>query len=300
MEPHELRHTVSVGETLVAIARRYRLTLSQLLSANARYRSNPNGLREGAQLLIPSARLEQSAVRSENDVPKTELLDSESETQAIPDYFSVPQGQLTFDAEGTENRGRYFSRKPHVPNASSGVIIGRGYDLKDRSEQEIFSDLLEARVDLEDARKLSSCRHLSGPKAKKYLQDFGFGRIEISPESQFRLFGLLYEEQVGEFIRLSSKLDVLDKYGHCLWKDLPDVTKDIVVDLCFRGDYTSATRERVQPTLVAASAEELLGVISDQYYWVELRGVPLERFQLRKAYLAQKLHVDRWEERAAG
>jgi hypothetical protein len=37
------------------------------------------------------------------------------------------RGRLTFDAEGQEG-GPWHSRHFHVPDATSGLIIGRGYD----------------------------------------------------------------------------------------------------------------------------------------------------------------------------
>jgi len=50
------------------------------------------------------------------------------------------EGGLTFDAEGQERRGRYFSRVAHVPGPWSGVTIGRGYDLKYRKADEVVND----------------------------------------------------------------------------------------------------------------------------------------------------------------
>jgi len=39
------------------------------------------------------------------------------------------RGRLTFDAEGQEG-GPWHSRHFHVPGATSGLIIGRSYDLR--------------------------------------------------------------------------------------------------------------------------------------------------------------------------
>jgi len=280
-------HEASAGETLVAIAKNYGLSLGQLLSANPLHRADPNSLPEGRVIKIPSARKEYSSVRFENgSLVSSEQPEHKAKKTDAVDYFSVPTGQLTFNCEGAESRGRQFSRKPHVPKASSGVTIGRGYDMRNRSEQEIYNDLMESGVDPADARKLSACRHLSGPKARRFLQDLGYNRIEITPESQYRLFLLICAELEGEILRVCNKLDVVDKYGRVLWPELPQVIKDLVIDVCFCGDYTGATRERIQPCLVTVSLQDLMLVFSDQYYWIELRGVSLERFQARKAYLA--------------
>ena len=38
------------------------------------------------------------------------------------------EGKVTFNSEGTEG-GFFHSRKLHVPTASSGLTLGRGYDM---------------------------------------------------------------------------------------------------------------------------------------------------------------------------
>src|SRR5690606_15881110 len=61
------------------------------------------------------------------------------------------RGGLTFDAEGTEG-GKYHSRVLHVPGPSSGLTIGRGYDMGSKSAGEITTDLVAAGVELAMAR----------------------------------------------------------------------------------------------------------------------------------------------------
>lgn len=63
-------------------------------------------------------------------------------------------GKITFDAEGQEG-GRFHSRELHVPSGSSGVTIGRGYDMSQKSAFRIKRDLMAAGVSKEDAEKLS-------------------------------------------------------------------------------------------------------------------------------------------------
>ncbi|TVZ39941.1 hypothetical protein P886_4356 [Alteromonadaceae bacterium 2753L.S.0a.02] len=281
----EFEYALQTGENLLLVARRFRVTLNQLLSANPHYRADPEYVRSGDVILVPNAHLEDSLVRfgdfSDNTAQESICCTSDPNT----DWLLPEKGLLTFEACGSETRGRQFSRKPHVPDANSGVVIGRGYSLKDRSEQEIFSDLSEACVDVNDARNLASCRHLTGGKARKFLQDMGYNRIEISLESQYRLHQILYSELSGFVKRICRRVDVADKYGTVNWGELPQKFKDIVVDLHYCGDYTSATRERVQPTLVSGKLEDLQHVISDQYYWLELRNVPPERFETRRHFL---------------
>lgn len=284
MKQGEFEYSLQTGENLVAIAQRFRVTLNELLSANPQYRADPEFVRGGDKLTIPLAKIDDSLVRFGN-AATTHLAECCTIPEDGVDWLQPKAGLLTFDASGSETRGRHFSRKPHVPDASSGVIIGRGYSLRDRAEQEIYSDLIESCVDPADARSLASCRHLSGAKARRFLHDMGYHRIEISAQSQYRLFSILYRELAGAVRHISRRLDVVEKYGDVTWSALAQPVIDVVVDLHSCCDYTNATFERVQPALVSNNIGDLLQVVSDQYYWVELRNVPLSRFEKRKQYL---------------
>lgn len=46
------------------------------------------------------------------------------------------EGTITFDSEGTEG-GLFHSRKLHVPTFSSGLTIGRGYDMRFKTAMKI-------------------------------------------------------------------------------------------------------------------------------------------------------------------
>jgi hypothetical protein len=54
----------------------------------------------------------------------------------MPSNFLKPtRGLITFEAEGVENQSSpYHSRYFHVPTPSSGLTIGRGYDMKERTK----------------------------------------------------------------------------------------------------------------------------------------------------------------------
>lgn len=88
------------------------------------------------------------------------------------------RGGLTFDAEGTEG-GKYHSRVLHVPGPSSGLTIGRGYDMGSKSAGEITTDLVAAGVELAMAKKLSGAATLRGENAKKFIKDNSLESFEI-------------------------------------------------------------------------------------------------------------------------
>ena len=270
-----MEHVVKSGEYLSKIASVYGISLTRLLAANPRFKADPNSIRIGDRLIIPQV--------------EAEILSDDNTSQAqndTVDIFTVSEGQLTFDAEGLETRGQYFSRVPHVPGSSSGVTIGRGYDMKERSRNEIVEDLTNAGVSMDRAEQLAECRGLSGQAARNYLVDNNLSDLEITPTEQKALFSQTYQELEGDVIRICNKPDVVAKYGETDWENLNSTIKDIVVDLRYRGDYTGATRERVQPTLVSNDLIALQDVIADRNYWVARRGVPENRFESRKDYIS--------------
>lgn len=281
-----LQHTISPHDTLVAIAAKYNIHLALLLSSNPQLRARPDVLSVGQALNIPPSTTHPLLLKQG---VSTVQACAKKETDVSSHAFLLGTGQLTFDAEGSEVRGKRFSRRPHVPNSTSGVIIGRGYVLKNRSEQDIYYDLLVCGVDADVSRKLAGCRHLVGTKARKFLRDMGYHQLEISAQAQKKLFILTYAECEGAIQAICYRPDVIAKYGHADWQVLPQVMRDITVDLDFCGEYTAATRERIQPALVSANPKDLLLVMSDQYYWLELRNVPADRFRRWREYLCKYL-----------
>lgn len=89
------------------------------------------------------------------------------------DALHVSRGQVTFNSEGNDNKNsRYFSRKAHVPSSSSGITLGRGYDLSKRESDDVYRDLVKAGVNKDLARKFSGGAGKSGNAAKNYLKVF--------------------------------------------------------------------------------------------------------------------------------
>ena len=261
-------YTITKGDTLGKIAKAHGILLGELLAANPQYKSDPNHIRIGDKVNIPG----QSGV-------------TESHEEAATDAFTVPYGQLTFDAEGQETPGRYFSRRVQVPGPYSGITIGRGYDMGTRSANEIIADLTAAGLEQATAERFAAGRGYKGQKARNFITQQQLDVIEITPQQQKALFLITYKELEGDVIRISKKVDVVDKYGNVDWDSLNAVIRDIVVDLRYRGDYTGATRERVQPPMVGNDRAGLMQVITDRDYWIKRHGVPRDRFNRRKAYL---------------
>src|SRR5687768_5823403 len=105
--------------------------------------------------------------------------------------FTVPRGRITFDAEGNEG-GRWHSRTPHVPSESSGLTIGRGYDMKHRSPEQVVRQLTASGLSKDAARTYAGGARLSGEAARAYMRKANLP--EITPAQQKALFRITYAE----------------------------------------------------------------------------------------------------------
>jgi LysM repeat protein len=290
-----MTHIVKAGETLSQIARRYNISLDKLLAVNSQYKADPAKIFVGDKLIIPEPASANSSSTNSTNTNSSNSYSSNSSTRqvnevesaGVDDPFIVASGQLTFDAEGMETEGPYFSRKPHVPGSTSGVTIGRGYDMKERSQHEVVEDLCAAGVPVDTATQLSQCRGLSGAQAENFLDDKGYEEITISPAQQKKLFSQVYQELAGDVLRICRKPDVVAKYGTTQWEQLDPIICDVVVDLRYRGDYTGSTRERVQPLIVDNDVTGLQQLMADKHYWVGSRNVPVDRFRRRRDYFVK-------------
>lgn len=197
-------------------------------------------------------------------------------------YLRVSFGQKTFDAEGAEAPGRFFSRQIHYPgDSSSGVTIGRGYDMGRRTALQVERELKVAGVSDLDAKTLATGAGLRGAKAF----DFVATNLESAPilslESQNALFErVVAPEMISDISRILTKTDVVEKYGRVEWGALKPEVKELVFDLRYRGDYTSSSRALLQRHIVGNNTEELLAAMEQREYWRSV-GVPESRINTR-------------------
>ena len=197
-------------------------------------------------------------------------------TEDIP---KPSEGRLTFDAEGQEG-GRYHSRRFHVPGSTSGLTIGRGYDMKLRTKSEIRDELLEAGLAPAQATLISQAAGLKGEAAEEFIEENNLESFEITPEQQVTLFEFEYARQRADTKRLATKPDVTETYGATDWPNLDPTIKEVLVDLRFRGDYTPASRRFLQVHVANNDLQTFAGIIADRDRWP---SVPQDRFNRRKA-----------------
>jgi len=197
-----------------------------------------------------------------------------------PDLI-VHFGQRTFDAEGIEACGPHFSRVIHWPGGASGVTIGRGYDMGQRTRLQVASELVHAGMSDEDARFLSEAAGLRGEAARRFIARNIADSPVLSLAAQRRLFeDVTVIETISDIKRILAKPDLQERYGARTWDELTPMAREVTFDLRYRGDYTPEVRTRLQPLLVARDDLGLQALIAESGYWGG-RNVPAERIRSR-------------------
>lgn len=192
------------------------------------------------------------------------------------------KGLLTWNAEGNEG-GPFHSRKLHVPSASSGLTIGRGYDCRRKPARQITSDLVGCGLAASDTAVLARASGLSGRGAEEFIIDNDLLDFQVTPEQQKAIFNVSYEEEAAEVQRICAKQDVVKLYGETDWDSLNAIIRDVTIDLKFRGDYTGASRRFLQKSIADNDLDAFSGYIKDSTRWP---GVPADRFQRRVSFVS--------------
>ena len=190
-------------------------------------------------------------------------------------------GDVTFQSEGQEG-GPYHSRKLHVPSGTSGLTIGRGYDMGGKSATQIILDLTNAGMSADDAKTLAKAHGLRGKAAENFIKTNKLEKFAIGSDVQIKLFDISYADEQSEVVRISSKQDVVTKYGQVDFDTIDPALKDLMVDLKFRGDYTGHSRTLLQKAFVENDLKKVQGIMGNTKNWP---GVPSDRFKRRKALI---------------
>lgn len=203
------------------------------------------------------------------------------------------KGLLTFRAEGNDLKSsRDYSRKIHWPGNSSsckknnsGVTIGRGFDLGDRTKISALMTLKKAGIENEKAEKISDGAKLKGCAAYNFVLKNRDSISEITEQQQLSLFISTYEELRKDVERICKNNTVIRTYHPnpnisptLAWDNIPDKIKDILIDLRYRGDYSIVTRPYLQKLAYEGDLEGFGKMISDRSTWF---FVPKDRFKRR-------------------
>ena len=145
-------------------------------------------------------------------------------------------GQVTFDAEGNDDPlSIYFSRKISWPgNSLSGVTLGRGYDMGDRSSSEVAHDLVASGLDGAKAKSFGEGAGEKGVDARKFV-DINREKLgEISHAVQKELFRAIYPGYTHRASQNYEKWTAGDA-DRVPWLALDFAIRDVLVDLVYQG-----------------------------------------------------------------
>lgn len=190
--------------------------------------------------------------------------------------------QLTFDQEGQEG-SQFHSRWLQWPGGGSGVTLGRGHDMKERTAADVRSELVAAGVTAALADAFAAGAALSGDAARDFVRQRRDICGNITPAQQLRLFRADYAALEADTRRICRKADVVAKYGTVDFAKLDPRIWAVTVDLRFRGDYTPASRALLQKAIADNDLATFRKAISKASNWT---GVPAARFNARVAALA--------------
>ena len=150
--------------------------------------------------------------------------------------LEVGAGQVTFDAEGNDDPlSIYFSRKISWPgNSLSGVTLGRGYDMGDRSSIEVEADLVASGLDAAKAKSFGEGAGVKGADAKKFIEKNRNNLGDISHAVQKSLFRAIYPGYIQRASKNYEKWTAGE--ANCVaWLALDYTIRDFLVDLVYQG-----------------------------------------------------------------
>ena len=203
----------------------------------------------------------------------------------VPNYGG---GQLMFAIAGNEKRVVGATLSPHVKSKSSGVVIGRGYDLRYRTASEVAQDLTVAGFDPDEVKAFVGAVGLAGIHAREYVQR-ELREIQISPDKQLALFEIVAQELVQDLKRIFSKADVVALYGEVDVDELDVAIIEVLIDMRSRGDYTGSTRRKLQSVIAKNDLAGFAAILADESYWMQQYGVPKAIFDERNLLLQRAL-----------
>lgn len=155
---------------------------------------------------------------------------------ALKSQNKILKGKLTYNAEGNDiPSSMYYSRVIHWPgNELSGVTLGRGYDMGDRHETDIYRDMVASGIPDGQASKISKGARLKGNAARDFVHSNKIDIGEITLEQQESLFALIYPKYVEDAIANYNKW-TNGISGTMPWEELMPSIQEVLVDFVYQG-----------------------------------------------------------------
>ncbi|PNS09929.1 hypothetical protein COO59_20145 [Mixta theicola] len=155
---------------------------------------------------------------------------------AIRSQKKILEGRLTYNAEGNDiSSSIYYSRVIHWPgNELSGVTLGRGYDMGDRTEANVYGDMVASGIPSEQAAKISKGAGLKGNSARDFVLSNKSAVGEITLQQQKSLFAIIYPKYVDRAISNYAKW-TNGVSGAKPWGELDSTIQEVLVDFVYQG-----------------------------------------------------------------
>lgn len=180
--------------------------------------------------------------------------------------------------------------RPYHPAGPSGVSIGYGYDMRERTAQRVATDLASVAppIQPEWIDALAEAAGLTGDDAAAFVADHGV--IFLTLDQADSLFDVTYTEETALAREFATRPDTLahlgDDYPAADWEALHPAIRGILIDLKFRGDYRPwwPQQRDLQDAVVANDPRRVLSEIRDATNFPADLATSA-RFQARIAWL---------------
>lgn len=191
----------------------------------------------------------------------------ETQNQAAPgaqqDRRLFESGQLTMEGEGLGAETLTI----HWPAGASGVTLGFGYDMKERSADEVKADLMAAGISDTYAASLSAGAGLEGATAQKWVNDNKRQPwATITAEQRAALFQRgfpRYRDRARELAtsrtpsRGTARVNAASRDVSLRfvvpterWDQLHPAVIEVLTDMAYSGAYSYGRHESINPILM--------------------------------------------------
>ncbi|MCA7001522.1 pesticin C-terminus-like muramidase [Dickeya solani] len=154
--------------------------------------------------------------------------------------MDIKEGLFTFNAEGDDiPNSLYFSRKIHWPgnpaickDIASGVTIGRGFDLGQRTQSESYYHLMSAGIPQEKAMMISEGSGMHGCEASDFVTRNRDKIGEITHFQQANLFKISFPSYIT---RARGFYNRYKNSNAVSWDNMDERMRDIFIDMIYQG-----------------------------------------------------------------
>ena len=254
-----IEYTVRPGDGLSSICTRFNRSKRVVLNLNATLRTDPDRIRVGDLIVFPD--VGEKAPKTKRPASAREPV--RDDNQPMGDLI-VPRGQLTFDAEGSDTPGPYFSRILHVPPGASGVTLGRGYDMKQRTKTQIRAELTSVGISESVVDVLCGATELTARDARRFIAQVDAG-----------VNGPFLRSTLGGNVSLFPLADVICIYAEDKYTTVVHKNGSLVIDqslLELENEHADILVRIHRGTLVARKRIRGLDKTSDGSHFLQLEG----------------------------